>query len=195
MEDWTNDLMSYGDPRFSSDSVDKRVSKEPELAEDYETIYDRYYGKIISNNVISPWDIEKWRFYFSFDNWEPLTIKFKPELWNSKLYINNKIMEYCKKRNIDFYYVFENEKTNLHIHGIFGFPSGPIRKSFQVWVNKYLGKIHQSLKEDPDVWFVYCHYDIWYLAPIEIRNKLDYLYNMLKRRFESTNIFPYLDII
>lgn len=199
MEDWTGDLMSYGDPRFQHDPQGKGVSKEPQLAEDMitdnENIYDRFYGKIITNNTISSWQIEKWRFFSSFDNFEAITLKFKPELWTSKLYINNKIADYCKKRLIDYYYVFENEQTNLHFHGLFGFPSGPVRKAFQVWVNKYLGKLHQSPKGDSDVWFVYCHFDIWHMAPLEIRRELDHVYTMLRDRYGATNIFPYFDVI
>lgn len=168
------DLMSYGDPNYQHLFG---VSKEPQLVcgthnnkvynllyremdkdikyeelepEDFHLSMPEFVPKVVTD-LIPAFNRSEFLFYYQHDNWEPINIDFKPDLWLSKAYIYHKLIDYCKQRKINYYFLWEIGKnnSNLHIHGIFGFPNGPSRKRFQVWVNKYLGKFHQGSKEDP----------------------------------------------
>lgn len=165
------DLMSYGDPNYQHLFG---VSKEPQLAcgthsnKVYQILYRKDDNDIkyeiidpeddlsmpefiprIATDLIPACNRSEFLFYYQADNWDPVTIKFKPELWTSRAYLYHKIIDYCKVRKINYYFTWENLESNLHIHGIFGFPNGKLRKNFQVWTNKYLGLFHCGSKDDP----------------------------------------------
>lgn len=176
LSDWTNDLMSFGDPRFHPQG--KGVSQEPQLAD---TIDNKYIGNselsknldLISNEEtpilpnlpkyvtdhIPPEDRNEFLFYFSKDNFEAITLKYKPEFWNDKRYVYHKVIDYCVARKILYYFNYEcgKDNSNLHSHGIFGFPNNKARKNFQVWFNKHLGKLFTSNKDNLNIWYDYVH--------------------------------------
>lgn len=145
------------------------VSKEPQLAVGIcieDEISEEGYKidlPVVATNLIPAGDRAEFCFYYLKDNWDALTIKVKPDLWGSKSYCYYKITEYCDKRDIKYYFLWENEDTNLHTHGIYGFPNGKSRKLFQVYINKLIGKMHQSPKMDennncnPSGWYDYIH--------------------------------------
>jgi hypothetical protein len=168
------DSMSYGDPRY--DSVRPRGdSKDPQLADhiaveheeiELEEFQEVLYIPKICTDLIEPRNRNEFYFYHTKDNWDALTLKFMPDLWDSKSHVYHKIIDYCKPRDINYYFIFEcgEQNINLHAHGIFGFPNGKSRKNFQTWHNKYLGKILQSPKKDEDgldrnlaPWYDYIH--------------------------------------
>lgn len=115
--------------------------------------------------------------FLLFDNAYPVTICLKPDYFKGNHFdAEEKMIQYALLRNIHFKLYVENENSNVHYHGWISYPFEKIRKNFQVYINRSIGKYHQSKKtdyQDTTIWIEYCMKgEGYYNASQEVLNNI-----------------------
>lgn len=93
--------------------------------------------------------------YYLNANFEPLTITFKPERRACWEWLVGTLTAYFARQGVQYYFTSENEQANVHLHGIIDYNYK--RRNVINYINKKIGKIHQSKHGTGQGWYDYIH--------------------------------------